>query len=135
MSTRWYRSHSATNAPIRPDPYTMLALPEAGFLTRGVALYRQNDLDGAEESFKKMLHHNPEHAACNYMVGMVCLRKNHLKKGIVFIEKALKKAPWHKDWHQNLLKACELAGKDYKSEAACSKNEHGIDLCCKTQIM
>lgn len=103
-----------TNAPISTDPYTMLTLPEAGFLTRGVALYHKDDLDGAEESFKKMLHHNPDHAACNYMVGMVYLRKNHLKEGIVFIETALKKAPWRKDWYETLIKACELSGEDYR---------------------
>ncbi len=114
-----YRKHlkpliKATNAPILPDPYEMLTLPEPGFLTHGVELYRKNDLDGAELSFKKMLHHNPDHAACNYMVGLVYLRKNHLQDGIVFMEKALEKAPWHREWRENLAKAYELTGEHEK---------------------
>jgi tetratricopeptide (TPR) repeat protein len=104
-----------TNAKILPDPYEMLTLPEPGFLTDGVALYREGDLDGAELSFKKMLHHNPEHGACNYMVGLVYLSKNHPADGIGFIEKALEKAPWQKEWRENLLKAYDLAGEHEKA--------------------
>lgn len=116
---RNYQQHlkpliEGTNAKICPESYEMMTLPEAGFLTYGVDLYRKNDLDGAELSFKKMLHHNPGHAACNYMTGMVYLRKNHVKEGIELIEKALQTAPWHNDWRNNLLKAYKLAGEENK---------------------
>lgn len=114
--SKWknYKNHlqpliKGTNAKIRPEPYEMKRLPEAGFLTDGVDLYRKNDLDGAELSFKKMLHHNPDHAACNYMVGMVYLRKNHLLEGIRQIEKALQTAPWQTNWRNMLTKAYKLA--------------------------
>jgi tetratricopeptide (TPR) repeat protein len=110
-----YRNHLAplikgTNAAINSDPYNMLTLPQPGFLTDGVAYYRQNKLDEAEFSFKKMLHHNPDHAACNYMLGLVCLSKNHINEGIVLIEKAIEKAPWHREWRNNLIKAYKMVG-------------------------
>ncbi len=104
-----------TNAKILPDPYEMLTLPEPGFLQAGVELYTLGNLDGAELSFKKMLHHNPEHAACNYMLGLVYLSKGNLQEGIVQIEKAIGKSPWHKDWRENLHKAYELAGEHEKA--------------------
>jgi tetratricopeptide (TPR) repeat protein len=107
-----------TNAKIIAPPIDdMLTLPKAGFLTEGVALYKENDLDGAELNFKKMLHHNPEHAACNYMLGLVYLSKNHFDDGIVLLEKALEKAPWHKEWRDNLIKAYQLNGETEKVQA------------------
>nr|VFJ62841.1 MAG: Tetratricopeptide repeat-containing protein [Candidatus Kentron sp. DK] len=113
-TARWmhYREHIApliagANARIEPDPVEMITLPEPGFLTDGFALYQKGDLDGAEYLFKKMLHHNPDHAACNYMVGEIYLRKNHIKAGIERIEKALEKAPWKREWRDNLLTAME----------------------------
>lgn len=100
-----------TNAKIEWDPIEdMITLPEAGFLTKGVEHYKQGNLDEAELSFKKMLHHNPDHAACNYMTGLVYFCKNHFKDGITFVETALKKAPCHKEWQQNLIKAYEIIG-------------------------
>ena len=80
---RWdnYQSHlkpliAGTNAKILPDPIEdMISLPIPGFLQEGVALFQKGELDGAEMSFKKMLHHNPEHGACTYMVGLVYCRK------------------------------------------------------------
>ncbi len=116
-TAKWkrYQAHLAplikgTNARIMVDPVAdMITLPEPGFLTDGVALFRQGDLDGAELSFKKMLHHNPEHAACQYMVGLLYLRKGYLQDGIELIETALEKAPWHREWRENLIKAYELA--------------------------
>ncbi|NRB40473.1 MAG: sulfotransferase [Pseudomonadales bacterium] len=102
---------AGTNAKICADDIDMFTLPEPGFLTAGVALYREGDLDGAELSFKKMLHHNPEHAACNYMVGLVYLSKGYLEDGIKLLEKALAKVPWHKEWRENLGKAYGLAGE------------------------
>jgi tetratricopeptide (TPR) repeat protein len=104
-----------TNAKILPDPYEMLTLPEPGFLQTGVELYKKGDLDGAELNFKKMLHHNPVHAACHYMLGLVYLSKGHLQQGIVEIETALEKSPWHKEWRDNLGKAYVMAGEHEKA--------------------
>lgn len=106
-----------TNAPIRSEPIEMITLPEAGFLTHGVELYEKEDLDGAELSFKKMLHHNPEHAACRFMVGLIYVRKGHLEEGIELMEQGLKAAPWHKNWRQDLAQAYKIAGQQDKLEA------------------
>ncbi|MDQ7089731.1 MAG: sulfotransferase [Methylococcales bacterium] len=103
-----------TNAKISFDPVEMITLPEAGFLTRGVDLFRQQKLDKAEISFKKMLHHNPEHAACHYMLGLVYLRKGYLNEGIEKVEIALDKVPWQDEWRETLIKAYEMAGMDDK---------------------
>ncbi len=111
-----------TNASIRPDPIdNIITLPVPGFLTDGVALYKEGKLDEAETCFKKMLHHNPDHAACNYMVGLVYLSKNYLQDGIAFIEKALEISPWHKEWKDNLIKAYRLSGDMEKIDGLESK--------------
>jgi len=122
-----------TNAPIVSEAINdMLSLPEPGFLTTGVALYKQHDLDGAELNFKKMLHHNPDHAACHYMLGLVYLSKQYVKEGISELEAALAKAPWHKEWRENLVKAYQQVGEESKAEAlttsAPAYEENDIEL-------
>ena len=108
-----YQSHLAplikgTNAKIHSDHINdLITLPVPGFLTDGIAFYQEGKLDAAEMCFKKMLHHNFEHAACHYMVGLVYLSKNHPKDGITHMEKAVTKCPWQKEWRTNLLKAYE----------------------------
>ncbi len=128
---RWenYRSHltpliQGTNAKILPDPVEdMITLPEPGFLQNGVALFHREDLDGAELRFKKMLHHNPEHAACTYMVGLVYCNKGHLAEGADMMALALKKAPWHKEWRQNLIQVYDALGRTEESAALKSETE------------
>jgi len=118
---RWkrYESHlkpltEGTNRTINFDKIDMLTLPEAGFLVEGVALYKAGDLDAAELNFQKMLHHNSEHGACCYMLGLVYLTKGDAEQGITLLEKALKIVPWQKQWRENLIKAYEQEGLDEK---------------------
>ena len=107
-----------TNAQILPDPINdMITLPVPAFLQDGVALFNDDDLDGAEMCFKKLLHHNPEHAAANYMVGLVYCRKGYLDEAIPLLEKALSSCPWQKEWRDNLSKAYEKTGQKTKAEA------------------
>lgn len=110
-----------TNAMIEFDPIEMLTLPEPGFLTSGVAHFRKDELDEAETCFKKMLHHNPNHAACQYMTGLVYFRKNHMEEGIKLVESALETLPWQKEWRDNLIKAYELTGQTDKAVALTQK--------------
>lgn len=112
-----YKDHLApltqgTNKPIEFDDVEMLSLPEPGFLTTGVEHYQKGELNDAEMSFKKMLHHNPDHAASNYMVGLVYLSKGHMDEGVEQLKKALDKAPWKKEWRDNLKKAMEESKVD-----------------------
>ena len=120
---RWtrYQVHLAplikgTNAKIVWDPIEdMLTLPEPGFLQTGVDCFHRGDLDQAELCFKKMLHHNPDHAACNYMVGLVYCRKGYLTDAIELFEKALEICPWHKEWRDNLRNAYLQTGQSAKA--------------------
>jgi tetratricopeptide (TPR) repeat protein len=132
---RWknYKNHLApliqgTNAKILPDPIEdMISLPVPGFLQEGVALFHKGDLDGAELNFKKMLHHNPDHAACTYMVGLIYCRKGHLADGARMMEQALEKAPWHREWCQNLRQAFEALGLPGKaSELEARREKTGL---------
>ncbi|WP_336297781.1 sulfotransferase [Paucibacter sp. XJ19-41] len=115
---RWerYREHLAplirsTNAKIEWQPITdMVTLPEPGLLDSGVALYREERLDEAEYRFQQLLHHLPEHAAANFMVGLIYVRKGHLADGIALMEQGLMRCPWNKNWRSDLLRACDLAG-------------------------
>ncbi len=94
-----------TNKKIQIEDIKMLTLPIAGYLTTGVEHYHKGELDEAETNFKKMLHHIPDHAACNYMVGLVYLKKNHIEEGINKIKKAINKVPSQKEWQETLKKA------------------------------
>ena len=129
-----YESHispliKGTNSKIISSPLTdLFRLPEPELLTDGLALYKKGRLDDAEMCFKKMLHHNPEHAACHYMLGLVYLTKSHPKDGIIYLEKAVSSCPWQKEWRQNLLKAYEQEGEVNKIAAFNTK--HQRDLTC-----
>jgi tetratricopeptide (TPR) repeat protein len=118
-----YEKHLAplirgTNAKIVWDPMDdMITLPEPGFLQEGVALFGKGDLDGAELCFKKMLHHNPEHAACAYMVGLVYCRKGHVADAVPLFERAVEKCPWHREWRENLARAYREIGQAEKAGA------------------
>jgi tetratricopeptide (TPR) repeat protein len=118
-----YKDHLApliqgTNAKIEPDPiHDMVSLPEPGLLNEGVAFYKANQLDEAEYSFKKLMHHIPLHAAANYMVGVIYVRKGHVSEGIALIQKALDLAPWKRDWAKDLANAYELTQQTDKAEA------------------
>lgn len=117
-----YQDHLAplikgTNAPIKHTPITdMITLPEPAWLQTGYQYYQDNQLDDAELCFKKLLHHVPDHAAASYMVGLIYLRKGHPEEGKALIEKAVKLAPWKKDWRKALKEINEMIDKDSKSE-------------------
>ena len=118
-----YQKHLApliqgANAKIlSSDIKDRIILPEPGFLQNGTELFKQGKLDEAELSFKKMLHHNPEHATCHYMVGLIYYRKGHVKDGIGFIEKAYEKLPWQKTWREMLIKVYRETGQIDKAAA------------------
>jgi len=110
-----YENHLApliagTNKKIEWDAIEMLSLPEPGFLTEGVAFFNDKKLDDAERCFKKLLHHIPEHAAGNFMLGLVYAEKNHLTEAIELMEKAHKLCPWNKHWRKDLCQAYEMTG-------------------------
>lgn len=92
----------------------MISLPVPGYLTDGVDLFHEKKFDDAERLFKTMLHFNPEHAAANYMVGLVYFNKGHVEEGIPFVEKALDKCPWHKEWRESLLEAFRVTNQPDK---------------------
>lgn len=126
---RWkrYEKHLAplikgTNAKIEGDPIQdRIILPEPAWLQDGVACYEKSDLAGAERCFRRMLHHNPEHGACNYMLGLVSCSIGNIPAGIPFLEKALRKCPWKKEWRDNLLRAYQEVGDEEKINALMRK--------------
>jgi predicted Zn-dependent protease len=58
---------------------------------------------------------------------LVYLSKNNPKDGIAQLEKALDKAPWHKEWRENLTKAYRQEGDEIKAlalEEKYKRNRH-----------
>ena len=109
-----YRSHLApliqgTNAAVEQQPIQMISLPLPGLFADGQACYRKGNLDEAELNFKKMLHHNPDHISCQFMVGLIYCRKGHADTGLAMMERAVAQAPWRKDWRQTLNEFQPLA--------------------------
>ncbi len=106
-----------TNAKIRPAPASdMVSLPVPGYLHAGVAALKDGNLDEAELNCKKLLHHLPEHASANFLVGLVYVQKGYLDEGIALMEKAYHACPWKREWRQDLIRACELAGQQEKAD-------------------
>ncbi len=123
-TARWqrYRQHltpliAATNRKIRWDPIDMVTLPEPGWLNAGVDRYRQDDLDAAEHRFKQLLHHLPDHAAAQFMLGLVYVNKGHHDDGIALMAQALERCPWNRQWQDDLAQAYRLAGRDHDALA------------------
>jgi tetratricopeptide (TPR) repeat protein len=127
-----YRDHLAplikgTNTKIAWEPIDMVALPEPGLLTDGIAFYQQDKLDEAEYCFKKLLHHIPDHAAASFMVGLIYMRKGHVQEGVELMEKGLEKCPWNPNWRKDMIQAYELIGATDKAEALQRKLRSGAD--------
>ncbi len=125
-TAKWkrYKSHLAelikgTNAPIRPTPITdMLSLPVAGMFSEGFDAFKAGKLDDAEYGAKKMLHHNPNHAGCYYLLGEIYLRKGHLHEGLEQLLKSVELAPWnYRQWMQNAPRAYRLLGDETQAVA------------------
>ncbi len=121
---RWrrYRQHlqpllAGTNRAIAWDPIEMVTLPEPGWLNTGVDHYRDGNLDAAELRFKQLLHHLPEHAGAQFMLGLVYLDKGHRRDGIALMERALDRCPWNPLWRRDLAKAYRLDGRDEDARA------------------
>ena len=118
---RRYQQHLApliagTNKKIEWEAIDMISLPEPGLLNEGVALYKEGKLDEAERCFKKLLHHIPDHAAANFMTGIVYADKGHIKEGCELLEKAVEKCPWNRRWRKDLIVMCEAAGLDERAQ-------------------
>lgn len=98
-----YRTHLApliqgTNDAVEPQPMQMISLLVPGLFADGQACYREGNLDDAELNFKKMLHHNPDHISCQFMIGLIYCRKGHTDTGLAMMKQAVAQAPWRKDW-------------------------------------
>ncbi len=133
-TAKWmrYQNHLAplvqgTNKKLEWDAIEMITLPEPDWLNEGVALYKEDKLDEAEVCFKKLLHHLPEHAAANFMLGIIYARKNHLPEAIELMEKAHKKCPWNPEWRKDLIQAYEMVGDTEKAEALKQKARRNPD--------
>lgn len=116
-----------TNGKITWDPIELFTLPEPGMLNDGVALYNDGQLDAAEYRFGQLLHHLPDHAAANFMLGLVYVRKGYLKDGIVLMEKAHEQCPWNANWRHDLLQAYAMAGETDKADALKAKFRRRTD--------
>lgn len=138
---RWqrYQQHlgplfQGTNAKIRWTPIdNMIALPQPGLFDEGVRFYKLNELDQAEYRFQQVLHHIPDHAAANFMVGLVYVHKGHLQDGIALMEKGLERCPWNRNWRKDLARAHQLAGNEAQASrlaepAACTDDPDEVSL-------
>jgi hypothetical protein len=121
---RWqrYRRHlkpllAGTNRKITWEPIDMVTLPEPGLLNTGVDRFRAGDFDAAEYRFKQLLHHLPDHAAAQFLLGLVYVRKHHLADGIALMARAMERCPWNRHWRRDLAQAYRLAGRDAEAIA------------------
>ena len=119
---RWqaYRHHlkpliAATNRKITWKSIEMITLPEPGWLNSGVDLFNSDDLDAAERQFKQLLQFLPDHAAANFMLGLIYLRKGCGEDALPLMEQALERCPWNQHWRSDLVKAYRLLGRERKA--------------------
>ena len=116
---RWrhYEQHlqplmAAASRSIAWEPIVMVNLPEPGWLNNGVDRYREGELDAAEYRFKRLLHYLPDHAAAQFMLGLIYVRKGHLEDGIRLMERGVELCPWNRQWRSDLAQAYRLNGQD-----------------------
>ncbi|NLQ18134.1 sulfotransferase [Marinomonas sp. M1K-6] len=92
----------------------MVTLPKAGMLSEAYRLYAAGgDAQGRLESYrdaeyqcKVLLHHLPDFAPAQYLLGELYLVNGLLELGIAAIEKAIALAPWKsRRWGRNLAQA------------------------------
>lgn len=119
-------------AEIKLQPVTdMVTLPEPGMFVEGNKHYQAGELDKAEYAFKKLLHHLPEHASANFMVGLIYVHKGHINEGLALMEKALAKQPYNKPWARAIHDVCvATSGKNTRAQALAEKyklNEPAAD--------
>jgi len=119
---RWerYRDHlgpliEGCNAKIVWDPIEMVTLPEPGLLTEAVARYDQGQFAEAEYALKKLLHHLPDHASANFLLGLIYVRHDIREEGVALMEKGYARCPWNADWRSDLLQAYTLCGETEKA--------------------
>lgn len=105
-----------TNKKIKWEAIKMVSLPKPGMLTNSVSLYRDEKLDEAEYEFKKLLHYIPQHAAANFMLGVIYARKNHVTDAIEYMEVGHKICPWNIKWCEDLCQAYDMVGATDKAE-------------------
>lgn len=116
---RWqrYQRHlgaliEGTNAKITWDPITdMISLPEPGLIHKANELFEAGALGDAEYEFKKILHHNPNHATANGMIGVIFARANLLSEALPYMERAHQLQPWVAHWADNLKRAYQALGQ------------------------
>ncbi len=133
---RWehYRDHLAPlvegcNAKIVWDPIEMTTLPEPGLLTAAIEAYKQEQFAEAEYTLKKLLHHLPDHASANFMLGLIYLRHGILDEGVALMEKGYSICSWNADWSADLIQAYEMVGATDKAHALKTRQqnfEHSI---------
>lgn len=111
-NARWqrYRKHlqpmiAAANRTISWDPIEMVTLPEPGLLNTGVDHYNKGELDAAEYRFKQLLRCVPQHAAANFMLGLIYVRKGYRDDGVSLMERAVDRCPWNRHWRSDLARA------------------------------
>ncbi|MBF0266655.1 MAG: sulfotransferase [Gammaproteobacteria bacterium] len=104
-----------TNKSIKDEKMQMITLPTPGLLFTGIKYFKEKELDKAEENFKKLLHHIPEHAAANFMLGTIYIEKGYHSDGIELMEQGLKVCPWNKNWKHDLKLAYKITGIEAKN--------------------
>lgn len=119
---RRYEQHlkpliAATNRKIHWEPIEMVALPEPGWLHRGVEHYKAGALVEAERCLRHLLHHLPEHGAAHYMLGLVLFDGSYRDEGIEHLERAVARCPWRKEWREDLVRALRSCGKHDRASA------------------
>jgi predicted Zn-dependent protease len=128
-TAKWKRYQSClapliagTNAKITWEPIDMLTLPAAGMFTDAAAHYTANQWDEAEYGFKRLLHHLPDHAAANFMLGLIYMHKGHSQDAIELMEKGYALCPWNPHWRKDLSQAYIMNGQPDKAEALQKKS-------------
>lgn len=128
-----------TNSKIAWEPIIMERFPKPGMFTNGIDLYNGGKIEEAEYELKKVLHLFPEHAAANFIIGLICVRRGDLASGIELMEKSYKICSWNASWCNDLIRAYNLFG-DFEKAQSLEKNlrrsklrEEGLEDPCAQQ--
>jgi len=96
--------------PSLPEAVIAQELP-AGLFFRGMDFLHQQQGIQAEQVFRQLLQHNPEHAAGLHMLGVALMQQGCYIEALPYLEASIQHHSGHAGWYHNAMLAYQALGK------------------------
>ena len=90
----------------------------ASVIVRALATHQRGDLDQAEQAYRSVLLHAPEHAQALHYLGVIAYQRGQLDEAMPFLERSVALAPTEPEFSNNLGLALAALQRDDDAIAA-----------------